>query len=179
MICSNCNENIADDSLVCSMCNMKTQEHNGSMRETEYESICSNNECRYPIYGDLKSCPRCNTPISKTEPLLGEVKQQGKSSNLITILNTYDSQVETKQMHFADSILLNRGLINPDDTSISSKEHVEIFKDVKTKDWYLKNLASNKSVFRRVKGTTSLEDGDVILIGKNTYFEVKLSQEEE
>lgn len=65
-------------------------------------------------------------------------------------------------------ISLNREMIDDEDNTISGDQHALIFKDENS--WKIKNMASNKAVFIQVNDTSTLKNGDIIMLGGDKFY---------
>lgn len=68
----------------------------------------------------------------------------------------------------ATSLNVNRTMIDPGDSTISSEDHAIIYKEGNS--WKIKNKASNKAVFIQVNEVSTLKDGDIIMLGGDKFY---------
>jgi len=69
---------------------------------------------------------------------------------------------------------LNRSSLDPENNSISEQGHIKISKQGDS--WMIENTAESGFTFVQLKGSTEVEDGDIIIVG-NKHFIFKSQQQ--
>mgnify|MGYP003830597033 CR=1 FL=1 len=142
--------------------------------------------CGYPLSNLSNKCPNCNKTIVGPAPTLVDLSQN-KTQSLSDIiksgisnekaqlelcpLDPDDQPIKLKIMEGGQKVL-GRAEIDPVDESISQHNHVRFSYD--GQNWKLENLSSNKTVFKMVTGMEDLKDGDILILGRNKYYQVQI-----
>ena len=66
-----------------------------------------------------------------------------------------------------NDIVLNRGNLDPNNSSISGQQHAKVTRQNGT--WYLEDLSSNQATFLQVQGKVELKPGDRIILGNKIF----------
>ena len=66
-----------------------------------------------------------------------------------------------------EDIVLNRGLLDPDNTTLSSRSHARLA--CRNGQWSIVNLSSNGATFAQIGGEHPLEDQDRVLLGSAVF----------
>jgi hypothetical protein len=149
-------------------------------------SPCSN--CGYPVEKNMSYCPQCgtqmkiNAPDTSTQQVflgpketrpISEIAEEQNAFKKIYLIPISDNKEPLQyDLGISKEIILSRKDIDPHDNTISSKEHIEF--SLQGEELLIKNLSSNGALFKQIKDTEKLEDGDFLLIGGHRYFKVKI-----
>ncbi|MBK6860357.1 MAG: hypothetical protein IPK91_06000 [Saprospiraceae bacterium] len=142
--------------------------------------------CGYPLIIISSVCQNCNKSIAQAK----QDDHQIVNSKTISLKDLIESE-SNESRPFMELIPLNKGEgpikiklkdggervlgrieIDPQDESLSQNQHVKF--SFKEKNWTLDNVASNQAVFKMVRTEEKLQDGDIIMIGRNKFYQVKL-----
>lgn len=142
--------------------------------------------CGYPLIIIGSVCQNCNKSI--IQPIQNDL--QIANNKTISFKDLIESEIDVNQhlmelcplnkmeelirikLKDGGEKLLSRKDIDHQDESLSQNQHVKFsFKD---KNWIIDNIASNQAVFKMVRFEEKLQDGDIILIGRNKFYQVKL-----
>ncbi|MBL7819919.1 MAG: hypothetical protein JNL65_04835 [Saprospiraceae bacterium] len=148
------------------------------------QNPCPN--CGYPLIKIGSVCQNCNKSI--IQPIQNDL--QIANNKTISFKDLIESEIDVNQhlmelcplnkmeelirikLKDGGEKLLSRKDIDHQDESLSQNQHVKFsFKD---KNWIIDNIASNQAVFKMVRFEEKLQDGDIILIGRNKFYQVKL-----
>ncbi len=104
---------------------------------------------------------------SKGTQMIGDFDYK-KELNLKFELVPLGEKSEKPLKFYSDDEQLKRSSIDNDDLTISSSNHVKIFKEGNS--WKIKNLSSNGALFLRIIDESEIHENDIIIIGKNKTF---------
>lgn len=94
------------------------------------------------------------------------VPDRPESSYLVAI--SLDEEKELRKINLpGKEVLLDRGLLDPSNASISRNGHANIY--LKDGSWYIENKTDLKTTFVQVNEPVKLKDGDVILMGDSLF----------
>lgn len=149
-------------------------------------------KCDYPMRNGVAVCPNCGyehdsssrhaveagperstrvAPKTKriedfsSEHAGPKISLVPMNSKKASILSTYDEE-----------LILSRDKVDGADDTISSLNHLRIYRDQATSEWRLENTATNKAVFIQVNGAVSIEPGAVIQVGQNKLFQFRVEE---
>jgi hypothetical protein len=162
-------------------------------REDEGAKICPN--CTYPNIPSAEKCKQCNTPFRVEEsqakqpsfaPKAEAIKvpkagQLNKTINPYLEENTEAEKVNFKlipvakeleaplaEMNFTEKrVVLNRTNTEPLNMTITSVEQAVI--ELKNGIWHIENKSKQETTFIKVKNSTPLNKGDIILLGNRLF----------
>ena len=104
---------------------------------------------------------RSNNPSEPTtkSPVRLEAIYLGQDSDQKMIIN---------MPSHANLLNITRSLVDEGDSTISSGIHATIYKE--GDEWKIENKASNKAVFIQVNDTSSIKNGDIIMMGGDKFY---------
>lgn len=170
--CENCNTKLSKGSQTCTKCGHKNIDNS-----LKIENISSNLtylicECGYPTIPNTKECPNCKKIfIPAGQKVKNTINKSLLKLKPIGINKNKYSEIKI----INESQTISRKDIDETDLFISSDKHLKFFK--KDDKWYIKNLSSNKSVYIRVDKNTVINNNDILLLGQNKLYEIKLEEE--
>lgn len=144
--------------------------------------------CGYPVKKIFSNCPNCNYQLgdpvhtmvegqnNRTQSLSDIIKMGVGNDKVQLELSPLDIDDLPIKMKFVEGgqKVLGRADIDPDDESISLQNHVKF--TFQGHNWSVENLSSNQAVFKMVIGAEDLKDGDVLILGRNKFYRVKIKK---
>lgn len=108
-----------------------------------------------------KNYTRSNHPSEPTtkSPVRLEAIYLGQDSDQKMIIN---------MPPHANLLNITRSLVDEGDSTISSGIHATIYKE--GDEWKIENKASNKAVFVQVNDTSTIKNGDIIMMGGDKFY---------
>ncbi|MBK9630338.1 MAG: hypothetical protein IPO62_04610 [Saprospiraceae bacterium] len=143
-------------------------------------------ECGYPVNNLANNCPNCKkemiAPVAtkldlshnRTQSLSDIISLGIKDDKFIVELEPLDKDDAAIKFKIGDTgkKVLRREDIDMEDETLSQVSHVGFY--INDKKLMIENLASNQAVFKMVNNTDDLKNGDVIILGRNKFFRVKI-----
>jgi uncharacterized Zn finger protein (UPF0148 family) len=142
--CSNCGYSLFEKSTVCSNCNF----NNSVSVDSQTSNLATNPE-------SLRK-----TVIPKKE------ENQSNATLAFKLIPTLNEKDYLRLR--GSSVTLSRDQIDPQDLTISSKEHVRFINE--NGEWYIENLGSNKAVYIQVQDKVKINQGTLIALGNSKIF---------
>jgi len=91
-----------------------------------------------------------------------------KGFKLQPVATNYENEFEEVKIRaVSDTVKLGRDDIDPENSTISSKQAVMVNKNGK---WYIKDESSHKTTFVYAKDYIELQDGDIIMMGNRKFI---------
>ncbi len=137
-------------------------------------SNCSN--CGYPLEVMNSDCPKCeyvNHPEMSKKKTTKISNFEFEEEGLQIQLKPLKKDHKEFKFHLSDNnVILNRESFGDNDQSISASSHVSL--SITDGKIFLENNSSNEAVFVKVSEKIELNDGDIILLGRNKHYKVKI-----
>ena len=159
--------------------------HEASTGKPDAANIPSVCKCGYPLSLGSVMCPNCHQPVlpNASDPAPSTPPQQpapGRRGTIDPFSNGggfFDSckltpivnpgEAKPAPLSFSGTTVLNRGNVDPNNMTITSREQAEL--TCRDGKWYLKDKSDQQTTFVRKKGEIELEEGDIILIGNKRF----------
>lgn len=167
MLCEKCNSILDNGILFCPVCGFQVESITENLLgKNEENDTCT---CGYPKIHGSEVCPNCG--LSSHEKKNEEVEVS--FSHLIKLVPTNQEKDNYSEIYIDQNYKeLNRNDIDEEDFFISGSSHVKFYK--KNNKWYIENTSSNSAVFIQIKKNLMIKNGDIILLGRNKFYEIQI-----
>ncbi len=147
--------------------------------------------CGYPLMPSSRRCPQCGAAVGEAADPTPKQKPERQWENRVEDKSAFSGTVDPYQRQvfhqcrlvpvsregekeLAPAVIsdkdgmLNRGVVDPDNPTISSKEQACMSYEDGT--WYIEDKSTYHTTFIQVSGKQALKQGDVILLGDRRFI---------
>jgi RNA polymerase subunit RPABC4/transcription elongation factor Spt4 len=175
--CSKCGYLNREESSICIQCG-STLDLNKWMHHNNLQTTIKNEEVPIavpleeikPEVETISNPPLVDLSIENNEigtATINPWAAKKRSGFKLTPLQLNDNTHVSELFFGGDTVTLNRGNLEIDNSAISSQKHAIISQE--SGKWYITDCSSQQTTFIRVGDKTLLQNDDVILIGNRLY----------